>query len=559
LEDAAGHHYVDGTQSSPLIAATANAPTYPMDDAAMGRGVVGGHLDILAVRGREVGELVLRILNGERPQNIPIVRASNFYIFDWRALQRWGIKESDLPPGSIVLNRQPTFWELYKRYVLGGILLVSVETLLILGLLLERVKRRKVEASLVTSNTELKRSEAVLRESEERLRVAAEVGRMYAWEWDPATDSVRRSAEWASIVGLSDGPVPTTAEDYFSFIHADDRAKRSLVDSLTPEDRVYRTQYRRFRADGALLWLEEAGRATFDGDGKMVRLVGMTADITEQKGTKEALRESELLKGSILESLPSSVAVIDRDGLILEMNENWLAFTNGNGSTSPQLAVEVGVNYLDHFLNASAENEEAMESYSGLLSVLNRSVRQFEIEYPCHSPADQRWFRMSATGLNGPRGGALIRHIDITGQKLAEIDLRRTQEEMARMNRAAEIGQLGASLAHELAQPLSGILSNAQAAARVASRPDPDLAEVQAALGDIIESDRRASAVLGKVRAILKKHTVVPHEVNLNEIVEDVMTMVRANTRQRGVQLRPVLHPDGCWYGETRFHSSRYC
>lgn len=142
--------------------------------------------------------------------------------------------------------------------------------------------------------SERKRQEAILRESEERLRVAAEVGRMYAWEWDPATDSVLRSAECAGILGLSDAAREGIAKDYLSFIHPDDRAGLwSLVHSLTPEDPVYRTQYRRFRPDGAQLWLEESGCATFDGDGKMVRLVGMTADITERKLAQEELRKSE--------------------------------------------------------------------------------------------------------------------------------------------------------------------------------------------------------------------------------------------------------------------------
>jgi len=140
---------------------------------------------------------------------------------------------------------------------------------------------------------EQKQTERAFRESEERLRVAANVGRMYAWEWDPATDSVLRSAECPDILGLS-AEGKRIAKDYFSFIHSDDRAElRSLVDSLTPKNRVYRTQYRWCRPDGALLWLEESGCATFDGRGKMVRLVGMTADITERERVEEALRESE--------------------------------------------------------------------------------------------------------------------------------------------------------------------------------------------------------------------------------------------------------------------------
>jgi PAS domain S-box-containing protein len=179
------------------------------------------------------------------------------------------------------------------------------------------------DTSLVTliDLTGRKRQEAILRESEERLRVAAEVGKMYAWEWDPATDSVLRSAECADILGFSDGSGESIAKHYLSFIHPDDRVELwSLVDSLTPEDPVYRTQYRRFRPDGTLVWLEESGRATFDGEGKMVRLVGMTADISERKRAEAAIKESEDRYRDLVEHSQDLMCTHDLKGRLLSVN-----------------------------------------------------------------------------------------------------------------------------------------------------------------------------------------------------------------------------------------------
>jgi C4-dicarboxylate-specific signal transduction histidine kinase len=133
---------------------------------------------------------------------------------------------------------------------------------------------------------------------------------------------------------------------------------------------------------------------------------------------------------------------------------------------------------------------------------------------------------------------------DITDQKLSEEALSEMKEEAERMNRASGMGQLVASLAHELAQPLAAVLSNAQAASRLSSRANPDLEEIKTALTDIIEDDQRASAVLNHVRSILKKHTVAPHRVNLNDIVEDVILIVRNDAQLRGVQLRSALCPE---------------
>ncbi len=153
--------------------------------------------------------------------------------------------------------------------------------------------------------------EQSLRESEQRLRVAAEVGRMYAWEWDPASDSVLRSAECGGILGLNEAAREGSAKDYFNLIHPDDRAALwSLVNSLTPEEPAYRTQYRRFRAAGELLSLEESGYATFDGNRKMIRLVGMTADITERKRTEEELAR---VSGRLIEAQEQERTRIGRD------------------------------------------------------------------------------------------------------------------------------------------------------------------------------------------------------------------------------------------------------
>jgi PAS domain S-box-containing protein len=169
--------------------------------------------------------------------------------------------------------------------------------------------------------TERKCQEAMLRDREERLRVATEVGRMYAWEWDPATDSVLRSAECADILGSGAAGEKGNAKDYFRSIHPDDRAELwSLVNALTPENPVYRTQYRMFRLDGALLWLEESGRATFGRDRKMVRLVGMTADITERRRAESALKDSEDRYRDLVEHSQDLMCTHDLQGRLLSVN-----------------------------------------------------------------------------------------------------------------------------------------------------------------------------------------------------------------------------------------------
>ncbi|HEX3470475.1 MAG TPA: ABC transporter substrate binding protein [Silvibacterium sp.] len=114
-------------------------------------------------------------------------------------------------------------------------------------------------------------------------------------------------------------------------------------------------------------------------------------------------------------------------------------------------------------------------------------------------------------------------------------------KEISHLNQVASMGHMAASLAHELAQPLGAILSNAQAAEHLASRPSPDSGEIRAALTDIREDDKRARAVLENMRAIFKKQTIALYEVDLNEIAHGVSRMVRNDAQLRGVELRLML------------------
>ncbi len=115
---------------------------------------------------------------------------------------------------------------------------------------------------------------------------------------------------------------------------------------------------------------------------------------------------------------------------------------------------------------------------------------------------------------------------------------------IAHLNRVASMGQMTASLAHELGQPLTAILNNAQAAQDFAGRPQPDLEEIRAALDDIIEDGNRAGSIVQNLRALFRKHTTSPHDLDLNQMVNDVGRLVKSDAVMRGVKLQLVLSPD---------------
>jgi signal transduction histidine kinase/ABC-type uncharacterized transport system substrate-binding protein len=163
--DAKGTRYIGASQAGSVVARVANAPVFGPSDVDLGHGEVGGYLESFAKEGKIVGGIAVRILNGERPQDIPIVRGANIYVFDWRALRRWGFRESNLPPGSAVLFRTPSLWERTKWAWVAGLLMILCLCVFTLYVRLKRAKNQQLGLSgmLITA------------QERERSRLASEI------------------------------------------------------------------------------------------------------------------------------------------------------------------------------------------------------------------------------------------------------------------------------------------------------------------------------------------------------------------------------------------------
>ncbi len=280
-EDAAGERFIDATQAVPMVAKAASVPVFVLDDVDVGTGAVGGDVLSWAATSRDAAKIALRILDGEKPQDIPIVRSDNVFMFDWPALQRWGFKESDLPPGSQVLNRETSFWETFKWYIISGVSLMLVEALLIFGLLWQRSRLRKTEA-------ERRQAEQLVRESEQRFRLVASTAPVMIWMSAPNKLCNYVNQPWIDFTGR---PLETElGSGWAQGLHPEDvedclKTYTEAFDRREPFKKYYRLR----RHDGEYRWVFDTGVPRYNPDGSFAGYIGSCLDVTEQKLAEEAL------------------------------------------------------------------------------------------------------------------------------------------------------------------------------------------------------------------------------------------------------------------------------
>ncbi|UMR33154.1 ATP-binding protein [Massilia sp. MB5] len=170
---------------------------------------------------------------------------------------------------------------------------------------------------------------------------------------------------------------------------------------------------------------------------------------------------------------------------------------------------------------------------------------RYELEFRIvHPDGAQRWISSQGQAEYNAAGQvALVRGVslDITARKQAELETLQKQKEITHLSRVAMLGELSGTLAHELNQPLTAILSNAQAAQRFLRQPRPDLDELREILHDIVEADERASAIIRRLRSLIGNQESVMQPLVADELLSDVLHILRADLIQHGVTLHTEL------------------
>jgi PAS domain S-box-containing protein len=259
--------------------AVANAPIFGVYESQVGGGAVGGALVSIGELARSAAGVATRLLHGEPAEQVTIPPTGHGPpTFDWRELQRWGIREAALPAGSVVLFRQPGIWERYKGYIVSAAALLLLQTGLIAALLVQRSHRT--------------RAERALRESEARFRLMANGAPLMVWTATPDMATDFFNATVLEFTGLRMDQL--VGDGWFHRIHPDDLDRcLSTYQPAFEARQPFQLEYRFRRADDTYRWVFDTGVPRYGPDGVFAGYIGSALDITERKEMEHSLVQSQ--------------------------------------------------------------------------------------------------------------------------------------------------------------------------------------------------------------------------------------------------------------------------
>jgi PAS domain S-box-containing protein len=267
--------------------------------------------------------------------------------------------------------------------------------------------------------------------------------------------------------------------------------------------------------------------------GDELRLIETAADIAriaiEQRRAYQALRHSEARVQAILRAIPDWMFLLTVDGVFLDYHVK---------DVSKLLAPPSA------FLNKNVREvlpPLVAETLAQAFARVGASDQDERVEYTLGSEDEERSYETWIVRCDGDKILSIVR--DITARKRAALELDAQRRQLAHLSRVANLVELSGTLAHELSQPLAAVLSNAQAARLMLEHTPLDLDNLRAALDDIIKSDKRAGAVIDRLRALLRKGDATLQPVEVGEIAREVIDLAYGELMSRRVTVQSSFSP----------------
>ena len=378
--------------------------------------------------------------------------------------------------------------------------------------------------------TERKITEEALRETQQRMELAASAAKLGMWMWDIVHDEIWFTDKGRALFGF--GASEKLDFDRFRHVlHPEDRESVLwAVENSLRTGAEYECEYRVVLPNGQIRWMAARGHVEFNAEGQPARMHGVALDITKRKEAEEQFR-------LVLDAAPNAMIMVNNDGRIILMNkrvESLFGYTRDELIGQP-VEILVPERFRSHhteyrhgyFCDAKVRPMGAGRELFGR----RKDGSEVPVEIglsPVHTS-------------EGPSVLASI--VDISERKRAELEVARHRHELAHLSRVTLLGELSGSLAHELNQPLAAILSNAQAVQQFLKEDVFDVNELRQVLAEIVAEDKRAGEVIRHMRLLFRKGEAGRYFGNLdmNEVVQDVLKLMRNDLANQGVTVQTEL------------------
>ncbi|WP_334389115.1 PAS domain S-box protein [Bradyrhizobium sp. AZCC 2262] len=389
--------------------------------------------------------------------------------------------------------------------------------------------------AFVLDLTERKRAEQALVRSEAYLAETQKLTHTGTWAWDARSQKVLFcSEEMFRIYGLDPEVDLPTRRNFRQRVHPEDRNRVDERQARVVNEKVGSfDEFRIVLPDGTVKHVSSTWHTFLDGNGELIELIGTATDITERKYAEEALRASERSARSALDGIAGLVAIMTPNGEVETVNRQCVEYfgrpveEQKDWVTTDMVHPEDLPDMLENFKRAIV---------SEIPYHFEQRLRRFDGEY--------RWFETRGGAVRDDTGSIVRWYVlltDIEDRIRALARLAQAQLELAHANRVATMGQLTASITHEVNQPITAAVTYALAARRFLSAAPPNFHEVDDALSRIVKEGNRAGEVVGRIRALIKKAPARKDAVEINDAILEIVALTRTEAADNNVSVRTQL------------------
>jgi two-component system sensor kinase FixL len=373
-------------------------------------------------------------------------------------------------------------------------------------------------------------SQAALLKTERDLEIAASAVGLALWAWDIAHDEVWLSNQARALFGFSPSEKLNT-QRIRRVVHPEDReVVRKAVENSLRTGAENPAEYRVVLPDGRIRWVARRSRTEFDSNGNPIWMHGVLFDVTERRLAEERFR-------LVVDAASAAMIMANKEGRMILINkraETLFGYKRDELIGQP-VEMLVPERFRSHYVSFR-------EGYFGDAQARPMGAGR-ELFGQCKDGSEVP-IEIGLNPVHTSEGLCVLASIiDISERKQAELEAARQRHELAHLSRVTMLGELSGSLAHELNQPLTAILSNAQAAQKLVADGAVDVNELRQILAEIVDEDKHAGEVIGRLRVLFRKGKVGRQSGNLaiNEIVQDVLKLMRNDLLIHGVTVETEL------------------